>query len=150
MNVSAIRGVTLTMPKAAKIRRSDANVKRKLLILPPIAIGIAVLAFFIVGASLPLAGTAFASNESAGIAFFESKIRPVLAENCYECHSASAVAAGKLKGGLQLDTREGIRLGGDTGPAVVPSKPSESLIITALRHEKDLEMPPDNKLSKAQ
>ena len=81
--------------------------------------------------------------------FFESKIRPVLLENCYKCHSASAAAEGKLKGGLQLDTREGIRKGGDTGAAVVPSKGAESLILSALRHEKNLKMPPENKLSAA-
>ncbi len=84
-----------------------------------------------------------------GIAFFESKIRPVLAENCYKCHSAEAVANDKLKGGLQLDTREGIRQGGDTGPAVVPSETGASLILKALRHEGELQMPPDTKLSDA-
>ncbi|MEM7012950.1 MAG: PSD1 and planctomycete cytochrome C domain-containing protein, partial [Verrucomicrobiota bacterium] len=73
-------------------------------------------------------------------AFFESKIRPVLAENCYECHSASAAAEGKLKAGLQLDTRAGIQVGGDSGPAL-------PLLLSALRHEGDLKMPPKNKLS---
>jgi len=81
-----------------------------------------------------------------GIPFFEKKIRPVLAKHCYECHSAQAAKAGKLKGNLQLDTREGIRTGGDLGPAVVPGKPLESWILQALRQEKDLEMPPKGKL----
>ncbi len=57
-----------------------------------------------------------------GVAFFESKIRPVLVKHCYECHSAEA---GKSKGGLLLDTREGIRAGGDRGPAVVPGESGE-------------------------
>ncbi len=92
--------------------------------------------------------TAFCADTES-LAFFESKIRPVLAENCYECHSADAAAKGKLKGGLQLDTREGIRRGGDTGPAVVPGKPEKSLLLGALRHENGLEMPPKNKLSGA-
>ncbi len=71
--------------------------------------------------------------------FFESKIRPVLAEKCYECHSAEA---GKSKGGLLLDTREGIRQGGDTGPAVVPGDPEKSLLIHAIRwHDPDTAMP---------
>ncbi len=52
-----------------------------------------------------------------GTDFFEAKIRPVLVEPCYQCHSAQAANAGKLKGGLQLDTCAGIRTGGDSGPA---------------------------------
>ena len=78
--------------------------------------------------------------------FFESKIRPVLVANCYECHSAQAAKRGKQKGGLLLDTKDGIRTGGDTGPAVVPGNVSESLLLNALRQE-DLEMPPKGKLS---
>lgn len=73
-------------------------------------------------------------------AFFESKIRPVLVRHCYECHSAES---GKSKGGLMLDTRHGIRTGGDTGPAVVPGDPAKSLLLTAIQHaDPDLEMPP--------
>ncbi|MGV3661014.1 MAG: PSD1 and planctomycete cytochrome C domain-containing protein [Prosthecobacter sp.] len=74
------------------------------------------------------------------VAFFESKIRPVLAEHCYECHSAEA---GKSKGGLMLDTKDSIRAGGDSGPAVVPGAPAKSLLLTAMQHsDPDLEMPP--------
>lgn len=80
-----------------------------------------------------------------GIRFFETKIRPILVERCYECHSAQAAASKKLQGGLQLDTREGIRLGGESGAALVPGKPDESLLISALRHE-SFEMPPKSKL----
>ncbi len=76
----------------------------------------------------------------AGIAFFESKIRPVLVEQCYECHSAEA---GKSKGNLLLDSRHNIRLGGDTGPAIVPEDPEGSLLLAAIAHtDPDLEMPP--------
>ena len=78
--------------------------------------------------------------------FFESKIRPVLVANCYECHSVQAANLGKQKGGLLLDTKDGIRTGGDTGPAIVPGHVSESLLLKALRQE-DLEMPPKGKLS---
>ena len=53
------------------------------------------------------------SDTSAGIAFFESKVRPVLVEHCYKCHS---IDAGKSKGNLLLDSREKIRAGGDRGP----------------------------------
>lgn len=81
-----------------------------------------------------------------GIAFFESKIRPVLVKHCYECHSQAALEKGKIKGGLQLDTRAGIRKGGDTGAAVVPGKPNQSLLMSALWQEKSLEMPPKGPL----
>jgi hypothetical protein len=77
--------------------------------------------------------------------FFEKKIRPVLIEHCYRCHSAEAAKAGKLKGGLQLDTRDGIRTGGDGGPAVVPGNPGKSRLLAALRHETVM-MPPSGKL----
>jgi hypothetical protein len=77
------------------------------------------------------------ATDPRGIEIFETKIRPVLVNSCYECHSAQSA---KLKGGLLLDTRDGIRKGGDHGPAVVPGKPDASLLIQALRHEK-LKMP---------
>ena len=76
------------------------------------------------------------------LAFFEKKIRPVLAEQCYSCHSAKAE---KLKGGLYLDSREGWQKGGLSGAALVPGKPAESLLISAVRYE-GLEMPPKEQL----
>ncbi|MBA4065761.1 MAG: hypothetical protein C0501_18985 [Isosphaera sp.] len=75
-----------------------------------------------------------------GAAFFEAKIRPVLVEHCFRCHSADAQKAGKLKGGLRLDTRDGLRGGGDSGPAVV-AKDGDSLLLKAIRHDGDLKMP---------
>jgi hypothetical protein len=78
-------------------------------------------------------------SAAAQMEFFERNIRPVLAEKCYSCHSA----AEKIKGGLALDTRDGIRKGGDTGRAVVPGDPAKSLLLRALRWEDpDLQMPP--------
>src|SRR5262245_27685706 len=71
-------------------------------------------------------------NDADGINFFEQKIRPVLVKECYGCHSAEAK---KLRGGLWLDSRSGLLRGGDLGPAVVPGKPEESLLLEALRHE---------------
>jgi hypothetical protein len=77
-------------------------------------------------------------------AFFESKIRPLLVERCYECHSASAK---KIKGGLVLDSRAGVLKGGDTGPGLTAGDPDASLIIQAVRYQdKDLAMPPKDKL----
>ena len=99
-------------------------------------------------AGLVLAGLASPAigADPAGIEFFEKKIRPVLAEHCYKCHSAEAEKAKKLKGGLLLDTRDGLRKGGDSGPAVVPGKPAESLLVKALRYDGDTQMPPKGKL----
>jgi hypothetical protein len=75
--------------------------------------------------------------------FFEKKIRPVLAEKCYGCHSEKAE---KIKGGLTLDTREGIRRGGDNGPAVVPGSLKDSLLIEAIQYtNQDFAMPPEKK-----
>lgn len=91
--------------------------------------------------SLPIAR----ADESAGLELYESKIRPVLVKNCYSCHSVDAESKKKLKGGLLLDSRHGMLAGGDSGPAVVPNKVEESLILGALSHE-DFEMPPSGKL----
>lgn len=77
--------------------------------------------------------------------FFEQKIRPVLIKHCYECHSAEAAQAHRLKGGLLLDSRTGLRAGGDSGPAISADRPQESLLLQALRYE-SVEMPPRGKL----
>ncbi len=82
------------------------------------------------------------ADEPSGMEFFERKIRPVLVEQCYKCHSSKAKSP---KGGLLLDTRERIRHGGDSGPAVVPGDVESSLILDAIRYDL-LEMPPDKKL----
>jgi len=80
------------------------------------------------------------------IAFFEKRIRPVLVQNCYVCHSQQAQRAGKLKGGLRVDDRHAIRSGGESGPAIVPGDVENSLLISALQYE-SLRMPPDRKLA---
>jgi hypothetical protein len=79
--------------------------------------------------------------DPAGIAFFEQKIRPVLVEHCYSCHSAEAK---KLKSNLYLDSKAGWQRGGDSGePAIVRGQPEKSLLIRTMQHlEEDLEMPP--------
>jgi hypothetical protein len=77
------------------------------------------------------------------LAFFENKIRPVLVEHCYECHSEKSK---KLRGGLRVDTAEGLRKGGDSGPAVVPGKVKEGHLLAALRYDGDVRMPPKSKL----
>jgi len=103
-------------------------------------------AFLSAGEPAAQAGGAAASPE--GIEFFEKKIRPVLVESCYSCHSAGSE---KLKGSLRLDSREGTLKGGDTGPALVPGNLDKSLLITAVRFKDDnLAMPPKKKLTDAQ
>ena len=64
-------------------------------------------------------------------------------ENCYECHSTQSK---KVKGGLRLDSREGLVHGGDSGPVIVPGEPEKSVLIKAVRYtDKDLQMPPKDK-----
>ena len=86
---------------------------------------------------------------SSDLQFFEAKIRPLLIDRCYKCHSRDA---DKVKGGLMLDTREAWMNGGDSGAVIVPGKPDESLLIKAIRYEdEDLQMPPKgDKLSDQQ
>src|SRR6185295_11048733 len=87
-------------------------------------------------------------DDPAGLEFFEKKIRPLLADRCYSCHSATAT---KLKAGLRLDSREAALKGGDTGPAVVPGTPEKSLLVEAVSYKNiDLRMPPKGKLSEGQ
>ncbi len=77
--------------------------------------------------------------------FFESQVRPLLVEQCQKCHGAE-----KQKGGLRLDSREGVLLGGENGPAITPGQAETSLLMTAVKYTGDTQMPPDGKLSEAQ
>jgi len=86
------------------------------------------------------------SAASEGVEFFERKIRPVLVEYCYQCHSARSQT---LEGGLRLDLQAGWQAGGDSGsPAIVPGRPDESPLMLAMRHDSSASaMPPTlNKL----
>jgi mono/diheme cytochrome c family protein len=83
-----------------------------------------------------------ASVDPQGAEFFETKIQPIFQEHCYKCHSHGD----KIKGGLVVDSHEGVLTGGDSGPAVLPGNPEKSLLIEAVRYEnEDLQMPPKNK-----
>lgn len=91
-----------------------------------------------------LPATALAQPKSTkGVEFFEAKIRPVLAQHCFECHSAKST---KVKGELLLDTKAGVLAGGVDGPIIVPGKPNQSRILSYLRHEGNNKMPPKTKL----
>jgi len=92
----------------------------------------------------PAAARFAESPTTEQLAFFEQRIRPVLSDHCYECHSAQSK---KIKGGLMLDSRAGMQKGGDTGAAVTPGDPEASLLVQAVRHaDPDLAMPPKKKL----
>ncbi|MCY2963871.1 MAG: PSD1 and planctomycete cytochrome C domain-containing protein [Planctomycetota bacterium] len=86
------------------------------------------------------------SPSADDLKFFETSIRPLLVEQCFKCHSDK-----KQWANLRLDSREAQLKGGDTGAAIVPGKPEESLLIRAVRHvDEDLKMPPESKLTDRQ
>lgn len=94
---------------------------------------------------LSMAPTSYGAD--ARIEFFEKKIRPLLVDNCYNCHSADT----NSRGGLRVDDRNGLLAGGNKGPAVVPGKPDESLLLKAVSHaDKNLQMPPKKQLAAEQ
>ncbi len=101
-----------------------------------------LVAGLIVGLVAP---SAFADGETPTaeqVRFFETKVRPVFADHCAKCHGPE-----KTKAGLRVDSRAALLTGGDTGPAVVPGKPDESLLVAAIRHGEDgPKMPPSKKL----
>ncbi len=87
------------------------------------------------------------ASDPGAVDFFESKVRPVLADHCYKCHSGQSKS---VKGGLRLDSVDGMRKGGDTGPAVVPGDLEGSLMLKAIKYDDDiLKMPPKGKLPDA-
>ena len=107
-----------------------------------------VFSSVILGSGLfPSTARAADTDKAAAIAFFETKIRPLLVNNCYTCHSANTNSRGELR----VDDINGLLNGGASGPAVVPGDPGKSLLITAVSHaEKSLKMPPKKKLTDEQ
>ena len=90
------------------------------------------------GESQPAAPVAV---DPKAVEFFENKIRPILAERCFECHGAE-----KQKGNLRLDSSAALLEGGDSGPTVVAGKPDESLLVQVVGYAFDIKMPPKSKL----
>lgn len=82
-------------------------------------ITIVLSAFFGVGA-ITASNVVASDGRATQVDFFETTIRPVMVEHCYECHSAEA---GEAKGGLRLDSKQGWLVGGDSGPAIIPGRP---------------------------
>jgi hypothetical protein len=91
----------------------------------------------------PVPGAASVPEKSSpqALEFFESKVRPILADRCFRCHGPE-----KQKAGLRLDSREGMLKGSESGPVIVPGQPEASLVIKAILQQGDLKMPPDEKL----
>jgi hypothetical protein len=83
-----------------------------------------------------------AAEPAADLEFFEKRIRPLLVKHCHECHGGGK----SVEANLRLDSSQGWLVGGDNGPAIVPGKPEESLLILAIRYGGDFEMPPEGKL----
>lgn len=101
---------------------------------------------------LIIAGVATAvplqADDREGLDFFRQRIRPLLVEHCYRCHSERAE---KVEANLYLDSRDGVRKGGDQGPAVRPGEPDRSLLLDAVSYGMDdLKMPPDRRLDDEQ
>jgi hypothetical protein len=104
-----------------------------------------VFSFLLALAVCPATARADFASPEEGLRFFEERIRPVLSEKCYSCHSAEAE---KLKGALQVDHREHLLAGGDTGAALVAGRPDESLLLEAIAYgNPDLQMPPKERLA---
>ena len=110
-----------------------------------LAVGLALIS----GAATVARAADAAPLPAAELDFFEKKVRPVLVNSCYKCHSKQE---SKNRGGLEVDTREALLKGGDSGPAIVPRDTEKSLLIKAIRYtDTDLQMPPKGeKLSTAQ
>ncbi len=96
-----------------------------------------------------LAGLTVCADEAdvqADLEFFERHVRPILIKHCYACHSTGT---DRREGGLLLDSRAGWAAGGDSGQAISPGDPDASLLVSAIRYDSDLQMPPDRKLPSA-
>ena len=88
-----------------------------------------------------LAFSARVRADSAGDEFFEKEVRPLLIERCVKCHGGD-----KTRGSLKLTSREAVLLGGDTGPAAVPGKPVDSLLVQLVRRTDKMKMPKGDRL----
>ena len=128
--------------------RKDAHARaffRVMPIHPTIAIRVTKFFFTLAALAMGAGSSPANADEAAGLEYFETHVRPLLVEHCYQCHSADAE---KLKANLYLDSRAGWQTGGDSGPAIVPGDPDQSLLIQAVSHTNgDLKMPPKTRLS---
>src|SRR4029453_9668637 len=94
--------------------------------------------------ALLMAPAVAGQDDPAAVKLFEEKVGPILSARCFKCHSAEAPTP---KGGLRLDSREAALKGGDGGPALVPGKPDQSLLIKGISwDDPDFQMPPKEKM----
>src|SRR4051812_32126377 len=101
---------------------------------------------FLLSSALVVCGISSAQTTPDAEAYFETKVRPVLVRDCYGCHGPQAKTA---FGNLRLADRASVLKGGDSGPAIVPGKPDDSLLIRAIRYDGSLKMPPTGRLKQA-
>ena len=104
---------------------------------------LALLVLLVTGAAAPAQSQELSLED---LEHFESKIRPVLVERCYQCHGADPA---RIRAGLALVDAEGLRAGGDSGAVIVPGAPDDSLLVEVLRYEGPIQMPPDGRLPAA-
>ena len=97
------------------------------------------------GTAIPRAAAADPKLDPAQVEFFEKQVRPLFVEKCQECHGPD-----KQKGGLRLDSRDGVLTGGDSGPAIVPGDIAKSRLVQAIGYAGELRMPPKQKLGDEQ
>jgi hypothetical protein len=121
--------------------------RRPFLLVLSCAVGVLAYGFRLGASPQPQATRTAQPPTKEQVEFFESKVRPILADRCYKCHSA---ASGAPRSSLALDWRGGWEAGGVRGPAIVAGDPDNSLIIEAIRFEGDVRMPPDGRLSSEQ
>jgi hypothetical protein len=144
MRMSCCRSLRLRQQAPYRLASKESNlqVSRKGTRMRYVAILVVLLL-----AELPAGGAEPESFSTEQLEFFETKIRPLLIDNCYTCHSANTNA----KGGLRVDDRNGLLMGGGHGPAIVPGKPDESLLLAAVAHtHDDVRMPPGKQLDETQ
>src|SRR5436190_19028462 len=103
------------------------------------------LCYFVVAIALLAAPLIRAEELPASLDYFEREVRPILVDACHKCHGPN-----KQESDLRLDSREAALKGGVSGAAIVPGQPEKSLLIAAIRHAGDIQMPPQAKLTEAQ
>ncbi len=116
--------------------RSRKSVQQGLQAVSVAALGLFAASTITAQAPQPAAPPVASVAVSKDAQFFNDHVRPVLAQNCFKCHTTEAM------GGLRLDTRPGMLKGGDSGPAVVPHDPDKSMLIEAVKQTGDIKMPP--------
>ena len=131
----------LQSPRFSSILEESTHLIGETTLNVPTPLRLVSLLFFASVIIAHASGEPATSSDNPQMKFFETRIRPLLIEQCFECHSGD-----ETEGGLRLDGESLVSEGGDSGPAVVAGLPEKSLLVSAIRYE-ELEMPPDAPLS---